>query len=323
MNARPQAPSSGDFFDHINPKRFGVGIALLFLAALSTQVFVLNLAPVYGALPLDLFHKEGMALSGLAGFFLKGYVSRPTIRRALYLLPVIAFWIPTVLYFILQIGPMFGNLPGAMLTDVLVFYPLIILTILCSRELVHVGLRLDRYDALIANHIPFMGLYVIYSVGYKIIHFFLSRVLGFTFLFSRAGLQLVIAALYAAAIPSKLLVLTIPSILFSIFFNVHIPLGYMTTSLNSHLNEEGFVLLERHDSTTGYLSVLENTEEKYRVIRCDHSLLGGQWTGISNEIHPTIKEPVYAVFTMLEAVRLVQNDQGNARPDVGKKALVM
>ena len=327
MNPRgyggPQGVSSEDFLEQINHKRLGVGVALLFLIAFSTQVFVLNLAPVYGVLSLDLFHSYGAGLAGIGGFFLKGYVSRRAMRRALYLLPVLALWIPTVLYFILQIGPVLGNLPGAMLTDVVVFYPLVLLSVLCSRELIHTALRLDQYDDLVKNHGPFLGLYAVYSIGYKVAQFFISRALGWTFLFSRAGLQLLIGILYAAAVPSKLLVLAVPSLLYSLFFNVHIPLGYLTSSLNSALHEEGFVLLERKDSVTGYLSVLENFEDKYRIMRCDHSLLGGQWTGISNDIHPTIKEPVYAVFTMLEGVRLVEDDQGNARPDEGSEALVM
>ena len=317
------AASSGSFLDNINPRRLGVGVALLFLLAFSTQVFVLNLAPVYGALPLDLFHSHGAGMAAIGGFFLKGYVSRRFIRRTLHLLPAAALWTPTILYFLLQIGPSLGNLPGAMLTDILLFYPMVVLTVLCSRELIHSALRLEQYDDLIANHGPFLGLYVVYSVGYQIVHFFISHALGSTFMFSRAGLQLFIGLLYAAAIPSRLLVLAIPSVLFSLFFNVHIPLGYLTSSLNTHLNHEGFVLLDRQDSITGYVSVLENVEDNYRVMRCDHSLLGGQWTGISNDIHPNVKEPVYAVFTMLEGVRLVETDQGDARADAGSEALVM
>jgi len=63
------------------------------------------------------------------------------------------------------------------------------------------------------------------------------------------------------------------------------------------------------ESTTGYVSVLENTELQYQLLRCDHSLLGGEWLLTEqrqrNEAWQ-VTEPVFGVFAMLEAVRLAQ-----------------
>ncbi|KAI5286817.1 hypothetical protein KEM55_000174 [Ascosphaera atra] len=59
-------------------------------------------------------------------------------------------------------------------------------------------------------------------------------------------------------------------------------------------------------------------------MRCDQSLLGGEWTNFANAEFPAIKEPTFAVFVMLEAVRLVK-PENNAlkRLDEGKNALVI
>jgi hypothetical protein len=40
-------------------------------------------------------------------------------------------------------------------------------------------------------------------------------------------------------------------------------------------------------------------------MRCDHSLLGGQWVHVNGR---RVSEPIYGVFVMLEAVRLVERE---------------
>lgn len=321
---QPAPHTLAGFLGQVNLHQTTVGFSLLLLLAFTSLVFVLNLSPDYGALTPHIFHNYGMGVVAIGGYFLKERVSRVFIRRTLTLLPVIAFWIPTIQYFFLHGAEIFGNPFGPFITDLVVFYPFVALSVVCARDLVQRGLGLDRYGVMATDHAPFLGLYVVYCYGERLVNAFLSRFLGSAFfLFSRAGLQLFIAILYAVAIPTKLLVLAIPSLIFSLFFNVHMPLGHATRSLNSSLQVEGFSLLARQDSVTGYISVLENIEDNYRIMRCDHSLLGGQWTEIENHHHPSVKEPVYAVFTMLEAVRLVETEQGGPRPDISSNALVM
>ena len=74
----------------------------------------------------------------------------------------------------------------------------------------------------------------------------------------------------------------------------------------------------RRESVTGYVSVLDNTEAGYRVMRCDHSLLGGEWQkapkGLEHLARGGFKEPIYAVFVLLEAVRLVEPGPKNPNP---------
>jgi hypothetical protein len=106
--------------------------------------------------------------------------------------------------------------------------------------------------------------------------------------------------------------------------NHHIPTSAALSALNTTLQAEGFVVLERKESLTGYISVLESTKEGFRVMRCDHSLLGGEWVkwpGMGRYQHNRVAEPVFAVFAMLDAVRLV--DVPDPVPDHEAKALVM
>ena len=52
-------------------------------------------------------------------------------------------------------------------------------------------------------------------------------------------------------------------------------------------------------------------------MRCDHSILGGIWTELPPGVEQSavVKEPIYSVFTMLEAVRLVESDPTVATTD--------
>ena len=83
------------------------------------------------------------------------------------------------------------------------------------------------------------------------------------------------------------------------------------------MHDVGYTVLRREESLTGYLAVVENSFTGYRILRCDHSILGGEWIlglggwpGGEGYDGPAgiVAEPVYAIFVMLEAVRLVQDD---------------
>jgi len=88
-------------------------------------------------------------------------------------------------------------------------------------------------------------------------------------------------------------------------------------------------ILARGESVTGYISVLENTEPQYRLLRCDHSLLGGEWLLTEQRRRDEawqVAEPVFGVFAMLEAVRLVRGPYAQSavqKKDAETNALVM
>lgn len=305
-------------------RQLAVGAALLVLTAFYSVVFLLTLAPVYGSAASHLFHGYGVGIAGVAGWFAKNIVHNLSGRNAVYAVPVLAFWLPVLQYFVTQQTSALGNPAGPIITEIFGLYPLVFLSVASAGKLVQSGLDLSRHGDLVAEHIPLLGSYVVFSAGEHLVKAFLSKFIGSTVLLSRAGLQILVPILYAAAVPSKLLLLAIPSLLFSLTSNEHLPLGYTTRSLNSALVEEGFALLDRQDSTTGYVSVLDNLEEGFRVMRCDHSLLGGQWVKKRHNYNPpAVKDPIYAVFTMLEAVRLVETAHGTPRVDAGSNALVM
>ena len=141
---------------------------------------------------------------------------------------------------------------------------------------------------------------------------------------TRVGLQVVIATMYATLFPSMLLIVAIPPILFTATQNIHSPLEQTTALLNKTLQLDGYMLLDRNESLTGYISVLENYKDGFRVMRCDHSLLGGEWTPPTTKPAPLVNEPIYAVFAMLEAVRLVEEgDQAEDNYEAARNALTM
>ncbi|KAL8652570.1 MAG: hypothetical protein Q9226_004207 [Calogaya cf. arnoldii] len=149
---------------------------------------------------------------------------------------------------------------------------------------------------------------------------------GTFFARSRLASYYLFAIPQALLFPSKYLLLAALPMLHTIFFSVHSPLPYSNTHLNATLQNHGFSLIARQESLTGYISVLDNTKDGFRVMRCDHSLLGGEWfpqLGHASQL----REPVYAIFVMLEAVRLVQSTGGTESKqgveDRDKSALVM
>ncbi|KAJ5948836.1 hypothetical protein N7454_002143 [Penicillium verhagenii] len=313
--------SIGQFVQKIDAYRLGSGVALLFLAAFYSPVMVMVLSPVFGSHPVHLFHGYGVAIVGAAGWFAKDQIQRRLGRLAAYMLPVLAFWTPTLQYFVMQQSSQLGNPIGPLVTELFGYYPLLVLTVAIAGKQIQAALNLESHGEVAAEHIPLLGSYLIYSVCERISHAILARVIGTTVLFTRAGMQFVIAIFYAVIVPkSKLLLLAIPSVLFSITADVH--LGGIGAA-NSALQHEGYSLLARQESSTGYLSVLENDQDGFRVLRCDHSLLGGQWTKSIPGYQSEVEDPIYAVFAMLEAVRLIEPDNGVHRVDADSKALVI
>ncbi|KAJ3472308.1 hypothetical protein NLG97_g11101 [Lecanicillium saksenae] len=90
--------------------------------------------------------------------------------------------------------------------------------------------------------------------------------------------------------------------------------------LNTTLQAHDWLLIDRSESNTGYVSVLQSLRGNFRVLRCDHSLLGGEYTDES-VVGGIVAEPIYGVFAMLEAVRLIQTEKRVA--DDKAKALVI
>ena len=128
-----------------------------------------------------------------------------------------------------------------------------------------------------------------------------------------------LALVVAVVVPIVVFVLSRP----------HVITG-VNTGLLGRLPSE-YTYLDRRESITGMITVVENSQHGYRILKCDHSILGGLWTGIKRKelsdrgvVGQDLEkrsvdeaESVYSAFVVQEAVRLVQ------RPLKQDTALIM
>lgn len=297
--------------------------ATILLAAIYSHVSQLTLSPTYGSVPASFYHYEGIMIAGLVGWLGKKWIKALCFGRPALLLPAMAWYIPTIQYFLFQQSSRMGPVTGPLVTELCTLYPLIALSATSA------ALFLDKLDSndnprLITKISRFTECYVFASTAVRLVGKSLPKYIGSSILMTRVGLQFAIAITYSVYLPSKLLLLAIPSLIFSAGLNIHVPTSAATARLNSSLQVDDYILLHRQDSLTGYISVLENTKLNFRVMRCDHSLLGGEWIPPPEMGPQLVRDPIYAVFTMLEAVRLIKTDKGEPRSaGPGSSALVM
>lgn len=260
--------------------------------------------------------------AALFGWFGKNQLRRLTSGNAVYFLPVFAFYLPTIQFFLFQHSEWLGSLYGPLVTELLTYYPLLALSVSSAAAFLE-DADLSQFGEKFAEHAPFFGSYALFNTAEKALSSLIPQYIGSNILLSSSSLQAIAAALYSAAFPSKWISLALPSLLFSAMYNVHVPLAGTTAALNSTLHPYGYAILDRQDSLTGHISVLENIKDEFRVMRCDHSLLGGEWLKSTNRPQK-VKEPIYAVFAMLEAVRLIEGEsKDDVRVDSDSNALVM
>ena len=299
-------------------------IGLLALAVVSASASQLALSPTYGSIPAKIYHgwlaTTASVLAVLAQVYYRSYLIARWQLWTPYI-PIIALLSPILQSFLFRQSALMGPSLGPLVTEICTFVPLQLSSILGAI----VGLSTvqatysERTTTIIALVVAFVG-FVIQSFMWDLI----LRNIGTTFVLSRFGLQYVIAALYAMLLPSKRVAIAIVLLLYPLSQNTHLPLGHTTAMLNQTLHEQGFSLIARQESLTGYISVLENKKEGFRAMRCDHSLLGGEWIDQHGSSLSRLGEPIYSCFVMLEAVRLVRTHfRENLRPDNEAQALVM
>ena len=244
-----------------------------------------------------------MAVPLLAIAF-RGKISR--LEQWASLMPVFAFWIPTIQFVLFKFSAVFGNPLGPLVTEVCTFYPLLFMSIYLAMA------YLDRIDNTGMDNLVSEAGYPIMVYSWflgiqRVLKGFVFRFSGLTTLLNRVIFQLVAATFYAVIIPNGVFLPSIPSAAFTMIGNVHNPLVRTTEVLNNTLALSDYSLIARGESLTGYVSVLESHKDHFRVLRCDHSLLGGVWMLPPRSGRITsVKEPIYAVFAMLEAVRLIE-----------------
>ena len=313
INSTPKSsPPSGTLDTRSTAESCLKALQLIVLAAVYSPVSQLCLSPVYGSIPASLHHPRLLMAAILTGWVAKTSFQRYFPRAIANLLPVFAFSIPAVQFFLFKYSGDMGPIYGPLVTEIVTYFPLTALSIYAAAVALD-ALDLSRYGERMENSGPAIVSYIIFTAAEKVSAQYIQRNMGSSVLFSRTGLQSVVAAYYALLLPSKILLLAVVPILHFSFLNAHVPLGRTTAVLNSTLQSEGFSLLARQESLTGYISVLENVKAGFRVMRCDHSLLGGEFIPPPNH-EWIVKDPIYSVFTTLEAVRLVEADFSNTLP---------
>jgi len=325
----PTVPrDSASIFSLIREVKAQRACLLVLLAALYSPVSQHNLAPVYGAVPAGLYHYRGSAVAAFLAIAFRRFLPGGIGGRAI---SSFCFWIPTIQFLMFQSSSILGNPLGPVVTEMLTYYPLVILSLstavqfcddLKHRAFDSRGDTLNQSNSLLVELGPPISIMTLFSVLQQATRSFMSRYIGGNFLTSRIGMQLTIATLYGLALPSSVLWPSLPSVAFTMLGNPHTPLWRTTQVLNNTLALYDYTLLERRESVTGYISVLEDNQKQFRAMRCDHSLLGGQW--IMAPRHGgrdrRVAEPIYAIFAMLEAVRLVEASDGDRE---NKKALTI
>lgn len=289
------------------------------LVVLSFAISPLSLSPVYGSYPAKRYHDDL-----IFGFFiLESILSRLGSRCLHHLkmsLPIAAFWIPVVQAVLFKQSAALGPVYGPLVTEMCTVGPFISLVALYNRTILEFyfskGNSTASTNAGILCSMTFYGLLTL-----------ITRVLPSIFALSphltSTSLQLLIATACAVRFSSvKSLIFVLPAIVYTIGFNPHLFTPLTTARLNTELAAHGYKLLDRQESITGYVSVVE-AENDFRALRCDHSLLGGQFllNPEREKLGMVENETIYAVFTMLEAVRLVEVP--NSRRDEDSSALVM
>ncbi|OTB13249.1 hypothetical protein K445DRAFT_320109 [Daldinia sp. EC12] len=289
--------------------------ALIILMAVYANVSLLTLSPVYGQIAATRLHERVVWAGLFVGWGANVVLRRVLPVRTITLLPLVAAYIPMQQFFLFQASETFGANFGPAITEALTLLPLVVLSTACIAD-VFENADLSKLPKSVAGSVPGLTSYAFFKfVEKETLHQLFTQI-GQSLPQTRVGLELVLAATYSIMARSKHLVWAIPAILHAGFYNTHLMTPMATNSLNATLQASGWSLVDRWESNTGYISVLNNHNDGYRTMRCDHSLLGGEWTKFGRKI---VAEPIYSVFTQLEAVRLIQNPK--KVPDNEAKAL--
>ncbi|KAK3504104.1 S-adenosyl-L-methionine-dependent methyltransferase [Neurospora crassa] len=296
---------------------------LLALIAIASNVSQLVLSPVYGSIPAAIWHSKLVMAGCFTGWASNIFLDRALPIEPVELLPLIAMYIPPAQYLLFKASGYMGAYYGPLVTELLTLFPLITISSAC----VATNLEYADFGPLpkaIAEAVPGLGSFGFFKVAEKLSGDFIVQNIGKNFYMTRIGLEGLLAASYTTIAPSKFLLLGVPALLHTTLLNPHLASPMALSRLNSGLEKEGWHVLDRRDSITGYISVVDSLNDGFRVLRCDHSLLGGEWVKFKDT--PRFKgnqvaEPIYGVFAMLEAVRLVEVP--NPVPDNEAKALVI
>ena len=300
------------------------GAQYIVLTAMCSPISQLTLSPVYGTHAAGLYHKWTLLALTISTFMAHDILAKVLPHRVLLLLSPYALWIPTIQYYLFHQSSRWGATYGPIITEALTYYPLIVLSIYAASVQLS-KLDLSSYNQVIRENGPALGSYLLLNVVQLFTRSFITRNIGRNFLVSRIGWQMILGFLYAVSFSGGgggYWWVGLPSVAMTIAKNVHNPMQRTTMALNDTLHTMNYSLVARQESVSGYVSVLDNLDANmpFRVMRCDHSILGGEWK-IPSKKAQKVKEPIFAIFTMLEAVRLIERDTRTGDALRGERAL--
>ena len=299
----------------VHPKPIIGALLLLLGAAIGSYASQLTLSPVYGGVPTSLHHEKVCAAIFAAAWGGKSLFKRIPLLRPFLIVPILAFYLPAIQRFLFRYSQTWGPVNGPIFTETLSYFPSLFLVVLT------LSYRFQTHS-IILDTIPGGLTYGVFRGFRLLLSTYLPQRIGTAWIFTRCGLAHLAGILYSIVAPTALLLAAVPAFLHAGLMNPGCSNYAATHYLNSSLAATNFTVLAHTESITGYVSVMENSYHRYRVMRCDHSLLGGEWIKAPpgfEHLEVGHKEPIYAVFVMLEAVRLVRPAPASRKP----KALMM
>jgi len=286
-----------------------VEIFLISLAAITSRVSQLSLAPVYGSIPSSVNHQSALIATALIGWTTQWYW-RPRNSSIIQYLPLWAVCAPILTCISFQFSDSLGLKWGPIVGGLLSCHSLV-MPIIYAAAVSHDGPNREATSsgplAHLFSGLPSLSMFIVLDwIMPETVSTFIA-----TWSFLNPFNAHLIAGLYLILALTDRRHIIIATASVATIAAIVSPYGsgpFSTIALDASLTPQNWTLLSREWSNSGYLSVLENSESNYRVMRCDHSLLGGEWQ-ITPERRAQgwkIPESIYAAFHMLEAVRLME-----------------
>ncbi|EMF10498.1 uncharacterized protein SEPMUDRAFT_69676 [Sphaerulina musiva SO2202] len=299
-------------------------VALLSLAAAASPISQMTLAPVYGSIPSAQNHATMCSVSLLFGFTVRAIGGSWQRLRVLESLTVWAFSLPLLQTLLSPFSGSLGPVAGPLVNGFLSCHAILLPTgfviadfIARYKQTTSLAARVGSTAAytMIGVVLAF-AMYPVLEEKWTGIVQWLPELFKEKFEINPVHLQLALGASYSLLAPSwsvsvffsehshMYVMLALPSLVHTTYFNTHMSVEKVDASLGKF----NWTLLDRQWSNTGHISVLENKQAHYRVLRADHSLLGGEWLLTPERASKEgwkVNEPIYAVFEILESVRLL------------------
>ena len=298
-------------------------LALILLMPLCSTAVQLPLTPSHGSIPTMEYHQIAFQSCIVVYFAWRMiYTGRPLMSLSIQmaLIPVLAAWIPVITHFLTPQARRLGPAYNAALIKAVTLLPLQGLILNVVRESIERSFPQSDFIVGLGALGLYFGIDHVWS-GYRV--YVLSLFYGLI----RPYMMLLLSLVLIALLPSRWITWALVAFPHTLFYNPHSTFAPSFTHVHETSRElmlqQGFSLVTKTEGITGYLSVLENVQEGYLMMRCDHSILGGNWVaGVGSWAggeNPTlavgrVAEPIYAVFVMLEAVRLVKDAHDSTLP---------